>query len=96
MRKAHVYHSIPFDTLKSTVADYLVISKSIREQEQNSEMFEFIYEALCVSDQKMNADFHLLFLIQFSRYLGFAPHANFLKRTHFSNDGRRLLLLKAS
>src|SRR5580658_7988678 len=45
-RRDYVYRSIPFDTIKSTVAIFLLelISKSIREQEQNAEMFEFIYE----------------------------------------------------
>jgi len=79
--RAYNYQSIPFDTLKSTVVLFLleVISKSIREHEQNSEMFEFIYEALCSLDksEKFNPDFHLLFLINFSRHLGFMPHGNF-------------------
>lgn len=80
-RRAFVFQSIPFDTLKSTISFFLleVISKSIREHEPNEEMFEFIYEALCALDkeEKLNPDFHLLFLIHFARHLGFAPHENF-------------------
>jgi DNA repair protein RecO (recombination protein O) len=79
--RAFVYQSIPFDTLKSTISFFLleVISKAIREHEPNAEMFEFIYEALCALDaeQKLNPDFHLLFLVHLSRYLGFAPHGNY-------------------
>lgn len=75
------FSSIPFDTLKTTVAMLLleVITKSIREHEPNDEMFEFIYESFCVldKDEKLNPDFHLLFLVNFTRYLGFAPHENF-------------------
>jgi DNA repair protein RecO (recombination protein O) len=86
-RRDYVYRSIPFDTIKSTVAIFLLelISKAIREQEQNSEMFEFIYELLCVLDQseKMNPDFHLLFLVHFTRHLGFAPHGNFSEQNAF-------------
>jgi DNA repair protein RecO (recombination protein O) len=86
-RRAYVYHSIPFDTLKSTLALFLleVISKSIREQEQNNEMFDFIYESLCALDnsEKLNPDFHLLFLVQFTRYLGFVPHGNFSAENPF-------------
>ena len=86
-RRDYVYRSIPFDTVKSTVAIFLLelISKSIREQEQNSEMFEFIYESLCVLDQseKMNPDFHLLFLVHFTRHLGFMPHSNFSTQNAF-------------
>ncbi|MDB5280977.1 MAG: repair protein RecO [Bacteroidota bacterium] len=79
--RAYNYQSIPFDVLKSTVALLLleVISKSIREHEQNDEMFHFIYESLCALDQseKLNPDFHLMFLVQFTRHLGFIPHGNF-------------------
>ena len=80
-RRAYVYQSIPFDTLKSTISFFLleVISKAIREHEPNDEMFEFIYDSLCTLDEteKLNPDFHLLFLVHFARHLGFAPHGNF-------------------
>src|ERR1700739_4007717 len=60
-RRAYNYQSIPFDTLKSAIAVFLleVISKSIREHEQNDEMFDFIYDSLCALDQseKLNPDF---------------------------------------
>ncbi len=79
--RAYVYQSIPFDTLKSTISFFLleVITKAIREHEPNGEMFEFIYEAFCALDaeQKLNPDFHLVFLVNLSRYLGFAPHNNY-------------------
>lgn len=79
--RAYVYQSIPFDTLKSTISFFLleVITKAIREHEPNAEMFEFIYEAFCALDtkQKLNPDFHLVFLVNLSRYLGFAPHNNY-------------------
>jgi DNA repair protein RecO (recombination protein O) len=80
-RRSFVFQSIPFDTLKSTISFFLleVITKAIREHEPNIEMFEFIYDALCALDEekKLNPDFHLLFLVHLSRYLGFAPHGNF-------------------
>lgn len=86
-RRAFVYQSIPFDTLKSTISFFLleVISKSIREHEPNMELFEFIYESLCTLDEekKLNPDFHLLFLIHLSHYLGFAPHRNFSQQNCF-------------
>lgn len=86
-RRDYVYRSIPFDTLKSTIAIFLLelISKSIREQEQNSEMFEFIYEALRMLDMSdpLNPDFHLLFLVHFTRHLGFVPHGNYSEQNAF-------------
>ncbi len=79
-RRDYNYESLPFDTLKSTIAIFLleVIVKSIHEHEPNDEMFEFLYAALHQLDkaEKLNPDFHLLFMLHFSRYLGFAPHDN--------------------
>jgi DNA repair protein RecO (recombination protein O) len=78
--RGFIYQSIPFDTIKSTISFFLleVIAKCIRENEPNEEMFEFVYEALCALDQteRLNPDFHLLFLLHFARHLGFAPHEN--------------------
>lgn len=79
-RRSFIYQSIPFDTIKSTISFFLleVITKAIREHEPNNELFDFIYDSLCLLDEekKLNPDFHLVFLIQLSRYLGFAPHEN--------------------
>jgi DNA repair protein RecO (recombination protein O) len=84
-RRDYTYQSIPFNMPKSAIALFLleVISKSIREHEENIEMFEFIYDSLCALDksEKLNPDFHLLFLIHFTRYLGFGPHGNFSDAT---------------
>lgn len=80
-RRNYSYQSIPFDTVKSAMALFMleVISKSIREHEENGELFDFIYESLCSLDkaEKPNPDFHLLFLIQLTRHLGFMPHENY-------------------
>ncbi|MCW5906731.1 MAG: DNA repair protein RecO [Chitinophagales bacterium] len=80
-RRDYNYESLPFDTLKSTIAIFMleVIAKSIREHEPNSELFDFIYAALHRLDKtaKVSADFHLLFMLHLSRYLGFAPHDNY-------------------
>lgn len=80
-KRAFNYQSIPFDTLKSTIALFLleVITKSVHEHDPNEEMFEFIFEALVNLDEasKINPDYHLIFLMQLSRYLGFGPHDNF-------------------
>lgn len=80
-RRAYVYQSIPFNTLKATVSFFLleVISKSIREHEPNEELFEFLFHSFCALDEmpELNPDFHLLFLVRLSGHLGFAPHGNY-------------------
>lgn len=86
-RRDVIYQSLPFDTLKTAIAIFLleVISKSVREHEPNAEMFEFIYDSLCRLDttSKLNPDYHLLFLIHFSAHLGFFPHQNFSETNCF-------------
>lgn len=80
-RRDYSYESLPFDTLKSTIAIFIleVIAKSIREHEPNHELFDFIYAVLHYLDKtpKVSADFHLLFMLHLSHYLGFAPHNNY-------------------
>ncbi len=80
-RRFYNYSSLPFDTLKSAIALFLleVISKSIHEHETNEEMFVFIEDSLIALDkeEKLNPDFHLVFLVNFTRHLGFMPHDNF-------------------
>ena len=95
-RRAFVYQSIPFDTLKSTLSFFLleVITKSIREHEPNMEMFEFIYAL--DEEKKLNPDFHLLFLVHLSRYLGFAPHGNFSEENCFFEMGEGVFVAEQS
>lgn len=85
--RAYIYQSIPFDTLKSTIAFFLleVISKTIHGHEPQEDLFEFLYDSLGALDQaeKVNPNFHLIFLLQFSRYLGFAPHDNYSEENCF-------------
>ena len=79
--RSFIYQSIPFDTLKSTISFFLleVISKSIQEHEPNEDLFEFIYHSLCHLDEQeeLNPDYHLLFMVNLARHLGFAPHENY-------------------
>ncbi|MFA6126478.1 MAG: DNA repair protein RecO [Bacteroidales bacterium] len=65
------------DPVKSSVALFLseILNKSLREEEPNEELFDFLdshIQFLDLADQGI-ANFHLYFLIRFSRYLGFYP-----------------------
>jgi DNA repair protein RecO (recombination protein O) len=74
---AHPYTSIPFDVHKSAILMFLneIIYKSIGEQESDGAMFRFIYNQLLTLDETTSeiADFHLTFIIRFTKYLGFLP-----------------------
>jgi DNA repair protein RecO (recombination protein O) len=77
MKCTDPYQTIPYDFIKSGIALFLteVLNKCLKEEEANSEMFEFLYNSLQVFDHMAHdyQNFHLQFMIRLSRYLGFAP-----------------------
>ena len=52
-----------------------VIYKAIREEEANPELFTFLHKSILELEisEPLNANFHLKFLLDFTRYLGFYP-----------------------
>lgn len=75
------FTSIPYDIVKSSVAIFLneVIYRSIREEEKNKSLFDFLHNAIQILDLRTVdcSSFHLCFMIQFTRYLGFFPNGNY-------------------
>jgi DNA repair protein RecO (recombination protein O) len=74
---AHQYKSIPFHVLKSSVTLFLaeVLSKCLREEEQNNELFDFLLSSFIRIDQnEFSSIVHLHFLLDLSAYLGFYPN----------------------
>jgi len=68
--------SITMDIRKSMVAIFLteVLYKCIKEEESNSELYDYISTAISIYDESdFNANFHLVFLMGLSRYFGFRP-----------------------
>jgi DNA repair protein RecO (recombination protein O) len=88
------FKNIPFDVLKSSMIFFLdeVLYKSIREVEPNQQLYNFISNSLLWLDgpQVSGRDFHLIFLIKLSRYLGFAPSMNYSSGKNIFNlrDGQ--------
>lgn len=82
------YSSIPFNIYKSSILIFIneLLYRSIREEEKNLELFNFLYSALEWLDLSESgfSNFHLVFAIQLSRYLGFYPQNNYSKQySHF-------------
>ena len=70
------YHSINTNIHKSTIAIFLseVLSHSIHEEEKNEAMFSFLETALLWLDNHDEvANFHLILLLEITKYLGFYP-----------------------
>jgi len=72
-----VYQSIPVDFVKRSLLFFLneLLYRSIREQTPNKRLFEWLYNALTWLDLSGGniTNYHLVFCIQLSRFLGFYP-----------------------
>lgn len=77
VRMAHAWHHIPFSPEKQSILMFLneVVYKTIRQEHSDKELFHWMYHVLVWFDleEKLFLNFHLLFLMQFSRFLGFFP-----------------------
>lgn len=73
------YRHLHDDIVKTSIALFLseVLYKAIREEEQNPALFGFVSHSLQILDLEEGGcqNFHLCFLLQLSRYLGFFPHS---------------------
>jgi DNA repair protein RecO (recombination protein O) len=77
IKNSPVYQSIPFNISKSSQILFLaeILNKTLREQESNPLLFNFIKNSLIYLDLNENPlpDFHLYFLFRLTEYLGFLP-----------------------
>ena len=74
---SYPFRSLPFDTRKSSMVLFLseILTYTIREEEENPPLFQFLYESIVFFDQQEQGfgNFHLFFLLQLAQYLGFGP-----------------------
>jgi DNA repair protein RecO (recombination protein O) len=76
----HPYKSLTSDIRKSTLGMFLaeVLNKTVKEESQAGEIFEFLFNSL-VSLDALEAgyeNFHLIFLVKLTRYLGFGVYSS--------------------
>jgi DNA repair protein RecO (recombination protein O) len=81
LRVAFPYSTIPFDVKKSAVVVFLneILNKTIREEEANRGLFQFLESSLQFLDTMPGSVglFHHAFLIRLSKFLGFYPKDNY-------------------
>ncbi|MFI3266059.1 MAG: DNA repair protein RecO, partial [Rikenellaceae bacterium] len=85
VRNKLVLKSLPFDLSKSAISLFMaeVLYRLVREETPNQPLFDFVsssVEALDMVDTKDRtsiANFHLWFLVQLSRFLGFYPSGEY-------------------
>ena len=72
------FSSIPFDPVKSALALFLaeMLSKVLRQPDEDDILFNFLLDSVKYLDKENQnlADFHLIFLLKLTQYLGFYPN----------------------
>jgi DNA repair protein RecO (recombination protein O) len=112
VRINQLYYSLHSNVVKSAIVMFLaeVLSNSLKEEEENELLFSYIETTLQWLDTHSDyANFHLLFLLNLTKYLGFYPETinskfNFFNLEHgkfeieakskHSISGENLTLLK--
>jgi DNA repair protein RecO (recombination protein O) len=87
LRVNHPYETVPYDIVKSSQAIFLAefLFKVLKEEEARPELFQFLSNSFQIFDLLRFgvANFHLSFLIQLTRYMGFAPSENYDQKKPF-------------
>ena len=82
----HPFQTLHVDMVKTTMVIFLaeVIRNSIKEEEKNIELFQFLENSLIwLDDHDQVANFHILFLLKLSKYLGFYPDTTHYHKEYF-------------
>jgi len=86
---AHRTDELHTDIRKSTIAIFLaeVLYKSLEEEQQDKGLFDFLELSITFLDSMESsfANYHLIFLLQLSKYLGFYPNQNTERRNIYFN-----------
>jgi DNA repair protein RecO (recombination protein O) len=86
VRLATAYNSINTDVIKSTIILFVseMLHNSIREEEKNEDLFAFLETALLWLDEyDETANFHLILLLEITKFLGFYPDVSGIADPYF-------------
>lgn len=87
----HVYNSLHTHILKSAIVMFLaeVLSNTLKEEEQNQTLYSYLETTLLWLDTHQEcSNFHVLFLLKLTKYLGFYPENKPIQHTFFNlQDG---------
>ena len=77
IRSYYSYQSIPFDVIKRSILFFLdeILINTIKEESSNESLYSWLAHSLTWFDlcEESALNFHLAFMIQLSRFLGFYP-----------------------
>ncbi|OMP32514.1 DNA repair protein RecO [Mangrovimonas sp. DI 80] len=83
----HPYESLHTNVLKGSIVMFLaeVLSTSLREEEPNEALYDYLENSLLLLDHETQfSNFHLLFLLQLTRHLGFYPDVSNSSKPYFN------------
>ncbi|MBE7179228.1 MAG: DNA repair protein RecO, partial [Mucilaginibacter polytrichastri] len=87
VKASPVLQSLPYDVIKSSLAIFLneVLYKSVRQQTPDDALFSYVFSSVewLDGEHRSVANFHLLFLVRLTRYLGFYPAKAADRQTFF-------------
>lgn len=76
--RAYPFKSLPYDPYKSAIALFLAefLYRAVKEEGENSPLFAYLRHSIEWLDECMSdfANFHLVFLMRLSRFLGLYPN----------------------
>lgn len=83
----YLYKTLHTDILKTSIVMFLseVLTSVLKEEEQNEALFDYIENTLKWLDYQTEfSNFHLLFLLNLTKYLGFYPYNNYGTNDYFN------------
>ncbi|GGB83894.1 DNA repair protein RecO [Flavobacterium suaedae] len=86
IRLAHPYQTLATDIIKTTIAIFLseVLHYCIKEEEQNENLYAYLETSLLWLDTHDEvANFHLILLLEITKFLGFYPDTGNQQHSYF-------------
>lgn len=96
---AHPFQSLSTDIKKSTIGMFMIeiMNKTIKEESHTGDFFSFLFNSIQTLDllEANVENFHLVFLLKLSRYLGFGAHSvsDVLGHRMVGDDEEKLLAI---
>jgi len=89
LRVDYHFNELHYNIVKSSITIFIneVLYRVIKEEEKNLRLFEFLFNAiqfLDITEENIN-NFHLLFLLKLTQFLGFYPHGYYSSQTPYFN-----------
>lgn len=89
LKIAYNFSSTQSNIIKSAIAMFLaeVLNNTLIEEEQNELLYNFLESSLVFFDEtEINSNFHLSFLLELCKFLGFYPDTSSINQPYFNME----------